>query len=102
MCFQSRSVRFALVIASLVTIGCGGDDSSGGKSGTGGTSSGGSGGKGGAPNGGTGGSGGTSGGGTGGTGGSNIVPADRLPPPGTWESAGVEGGIPERTKVCAT
>lgn len=30
-----------------------------------------------------------------------ILPAHRLPPPGTWESAGVEGGIPARTTVCA-
>lgn len=30
-----------------------------------------------------------------------IVPEDRLPPPGTWESAGVEGGIPTRTQICA-
>ena len=27
---------------------------------------------------------------------------ERLPPPGTWESAGVEGGIPERPTICAT
>ena len=31
-----------------------------------------------------------------------IIPAERLPPPGTWESAGVEGGIPDRQVVCAT
>ncbi|MCC6991808.1 MAG: hypothetical protein IT181_22590 [Acidobacteria bacterium] len=31
-----------------------------------------------------------------------VIPADRLPPPGTWESAGVEGGIPARTTICAT
>jgi hypothetical protein len=31
----------------------------------------------------------------------DIVPPDRLPPPGTWESAGVEGGIPARTTICA-
>lgn len=30
-----------------------------------------------------------------------IIPAERLPPPGTWESAGVEGGIPERDTICA-
>jgi len=30
-----------------------------------------------------------------------ILPPDRLPLPGTWESAGVEGGIPRRTAVCA-
>src|SRR5205809_3335256 len=30
-----------------------------------------------------------------------IVPDDRLPPPGIWESAGVEGGIPDRQTVCA-
>ena len=30
-----------------------------------------------------------------------LVPADRLPLPGTWESAGVEGGIPQRTTICA-
>lgn len=30
-----------------------------------------------------------------------IIPADRLPLPGTWESAGVEGGIPPRTTICA-
>src|SRR5689334_25391030 len=30
-----------------------------------------------------------------------IVPEARLPPPGTWEAAGVEGGIPERTAICA-
>ena len=33
--------------------------------------------------------------------GSAIVPPDRLPLPGTWESAGVEGGIPERAAICA-
>lgn len=32
---------------------------------------------------------------------SAIIPPDRLPPPGTWESAGVEGGIPARDTVCA-
>jgi len=32
---------------------------------------------------------------------SNLVPQDRLPPPGTWESAGVEGGIPARMTICA-
>ena len=31
-----------------------------------------------------------------------LIPPDRLPPPGTWESAGVEGGIPARTTICAT
>lgn len=31
----------------------------------------------------------------------DIVPPDRLPLPGTWEGAGVEGGIPERTTICA-
>jgi hypothetical protein len=30
-----------------------------------------------------------------------IIPSDRLPPPGTWESAGVEGGIPDRQVICA-
>lgn len=30
-----------------------------------------------------------------------IIDPDRLPPPGTWEGAGVEGGIPERTTICA-
>ena len=30
-----------------------------------------------------------------------IIPSDRLPLPGTWESAGVEGGIPKRDVVCA-
>jgi hypothetical protein len=30
-----------------------------------------------------------------------IIPPDRLPPPGTWENAGVEGGIPERDTICA-
>src|SRR6185503_18345115 len=30
-----------------------------------------------------------------------LIPADRLPLPGTWESAGVEGGIPNRTTICA-
>lgn len=30
-----------------------------------------------------------------------IVPPDRLPLPGTWESAGVEGGIPARMTICA-
>ncbi len=30
-----------------------------------------------------------------------IFPADALPPAGTWESAGVEGGIPVRETVCA-
>ncbi|MBN1774285.1 MAG: hypothetical protein JXB32_23700 [Deltaproteobacteria bacterium] len=33
--------------------------------------------------------------------GPGLIPEDRLPPPGTWESAGVEGGIPARTTVCA-
>ena len=31
----------------------------------------------------------------------SLLPADRLPLPGTWESAGVEGGIPNRTTICA-
>lgn len=31
----------------------------------------------------------------------DIVPPDRLPLPGTWESAGVEGGIPTRKTICA-
>jgi len=31
-----------------------------------------------------------------------VVPAERLPPSGTWAGAGVEGGIPNRTTVCAT
>jgi len=31
-----------------------------------------------------------------------VIPPDRLPPAGTWESAGVEGGIPARTTICAT
>jgi hypothetical protein len=30
-----------------------------------------------------------------------ILPADRIPPAGTWGSAGVEGGIPPRTTICA-
>ena len=30
-----------------------------------------------------------------------IIPADRLPLPGTWESAGVEGGIPPRARIFA-
>lgn len=30
-----------------------------------------------------------------------IIPAHRLPLPGTWESAGVEGGIPQRATICA-
>lgn len=30
-----------------------------------------------------------------------LIPADRLPLPGTWEGAGVEDGIPNRTKICA-
>ena len=34
--------------------------------------------------------------------GAQVIPPDRLPPPGTWESAGVEGGIPSRTAICAT
>jgi hypothetical protein len=33
--------------------------------------------------------------------GTPIIDPDRLPPPGTWESAGVEGGIPERATICA-
>jgi hypothetical protein len=33
--------------------------------------------------------------------GNTVVPPDELPPPGTWEGAGVEGGIPERTTICA-
>src|SRR5262245_19861491 len=35
------------------------------------------------------------------TGDRSIVPEDLRPPPGTWESAGVEGGIPERNTICA-
>ena len=31
-----------------------------------------------------------------------FLSPDRLPPAGTWESAGVEGGIPTRTTLCAT
>jgi hypothetical protein len=31
-----------------------------------------------------------------------IIPATQLPPAGTWESAGVEGGIPERDTICGT
>lgn len=31
-----------------------------------------------------------------------LLTPDRLPPAGTWESAGVEGGIPTRTTICAT
>jgi hypothetical protein len=34
-------------------------------------------------------------------GGPAILEGDRLPPAGTWESAGVEGGIPTRTTICA-
>ena len=30
-----------------------------------------------------------------------VIPTDRLPLPGTWEQAGVEGGIPNRTAICA-
>jgi chitodextrinase len=30
-----------------------------------------------------------------------LIPAERLPLPGTWERAGVEGGIPERMTICA-
>ncbi len=30
-----------------------------------------------------------------------LLPSDRLPPPGTWESAGVEGGIPDRQTIYA-
>ncbi len=30
-----------------------------------------------------------------------VIAADRLPLPGTWENAGVEGGIPRRSDVCA-
>jgi hypothetical protein len=84
----------ATMVASLSVVNCGGDDND--ASGSGGKGSGGKAGSGG--NGGTGG-----GSGSGGTGAiaSNIIPADRLPPPGTWESAGVEGGIPERSTVCA-
>ena len=33
--------------------------------------------------------------------GAPIIDPDRLPPPGTWEGAGVEGGIPERSTICA-
>ncbi len=33
---------------------------------------------------------------------SQIIPSDRLPLPGTWENAGVEGGIPlNRSTICA-
>ncbi len=31
-----------------------------------------------------------------------LLGPDRLPPPGTWESAGVEGGIPVGQPTCAT
>jgi len=30
-----------------------------------------------------------------------LIPPDRLPLSGTWETAGVEGGIPNRTAICA-
>jgi len=30
-----------------------------------------------------------------------IIEPDHLPPSGTWEGAGVEGGIPERRAICA-
>lgn len=33
--------------------------------------------------------------------GAPIIDPARLPPPGTWEGAGVEGGIPERSTICA-
>ena len=32
----------------------------------------------------------------------DLLPEDRKPPPGIWEAAGVEGGIPERSTICAT
>jgi hypothetical protein len=55
---------------------------------------------GGTSNGGSGTSGGTAGAGAATT--DDLLPADRKPPPGIWESAGVEGGIPERETICAT
>lgn len=38
---------------------------------------------------------------SGGSGLAGVIPDDRLPPPGTWESAGVEGGIPNRQTIFA-
>jgi pectate lyase-like protein len=40
-------------------------------------------------------------GGGGGVVGNTFIPPERLPPAGTWESAGAEGGIPERATICA-
>lgn len=84
-------------VVALALVGglaaCGSDDGGTGDGSTTGTSTSGSGG-----------ATGTGGGGTGGVGGidvSGIIPDDRLPLPGTWESAGVEGGIPNRDVVCA-
>lgn len=74
---------------ALVLGACdgGGNDGSGGGAGAATTTT---------PTGGTGGA-----GGGGGVDVTSILPADRLPLPGTWETAGVEGGIPQRDVVCA-
>lgn len=85
---MTRAPVTALTMCLLLG-GCGDDPGT-----PGGTDSGGSGGEAGAGASAT----------TGGAGGDDvtaIIPSDRLPLPGTWESAGVEGGIPKRDVVCA-
>lgn len=95
--FFTRMGAPAVALAwALALAGCdGGGDGSGGNGGTAGasTSSAGSGGTGAGTTGGSAGSGGIDA--------TAILPEDRLPLPGTWENAGVEGGIPERNEVCA-
>ncbi|MBK7586316.1 MAG: hypothetical protein IPI67_39785 [Myxococcales bacterium] len=111
-----RCARFTWFSAAVVAVGMSaaacGSDSSGGGGGTGGAT-GGAGGAGGGTGGttggaaGAGGAGGSTGGAAGASGGAAgapalaFLPADRVPPAGTWESAGVEGGIPNRTTNCA-
>lgn len=85
----------AFVVAALGAVACGSDSDPGGAGGAAGAAG---------STGGTAGSTGGAGGATGGAGGvppPSFIAPDRLPPPGTWESAGVEGGIPSRTTICA-
>lgn len=93
---MSKSSLGATLLAALTLTlaACGGDDGGGGNGGSSAT-----GGVGGA--GGSGGSGAAGAGGVGGGSISGIIPDDRLPLPGTWQMAGVEGGIPARETICA-
>lgn len=101
MSTSKSSLRTMLVAALTLTLaGCGGEDGGGGSGANGG--GGGTGASGGV--GGAGGSGGSGAAGAGGVGGgsiSGVIPDDRLPLPGTWQMAGVEGGIPARETICA-